>query len=58
MAEYYSRSVLRIAVAQIAQHLGWTAIQSTPLELLTDILERYLLETSKYAHRYSEQCKK
>lgn len=56
MAELYSRSLLRVAVAQIAQQLGWTSIQSTPLELLTDILERYVLETAKYTHRYSEQC--
>jgi transcription initiation factor TFIID subunit 3 len=54
MAVQYSRSLLRIAIAQICQHLGWTAIQSTPLELLTNVLERYVLELGRQSHRYSE----
>ena len=51
----YSRSLLRVVVAQVCQTLGWNGIQSTPLELLTDILERYLLEIGRTSHRYSEQ---
>lgn len=53
----YSRSVLRVSVAQICQNLGWNATQTSPLELLTDVLERYLEEIGKVCHRYSEQCK-
>ena len=56
MSQEYSRSVLRVAIAQLCQNLGWQAIQSTPMELLTDILERYLFELGKFSHRYSEQC--
>ena len=56
MSVDYSRGLLRIALAQICQSFGWEAVQSTPMELLTDILERYILNMGKYAHRYSEQC--
>ncbi|KAK7102595.1 transcription initiation factor TFIID subunit 3-like [Littorina saxatilis] len=53
--EEYSRSVLRVSVAQICQNLGWNATQTSPLELMTDVLERYLEEIAKISHRYSEQ---
>jgi transcription initiation factor TFIID subunit 3 len=57
MSEEYCRHVLRVAVAQICQQLGWHAVHTSPLEMLTDILERYVTELGKSAHRYSEQCK-
>ncbi len=57
MAQDYSRAVLRVAIAQLAQGLGWQAIQGTPMELLTDVLERYILSLGRSTHRYSEQCK-
>lgn len=53
----YCRSILRVSVAQICQNLGWNATQTSTLELLTDVLERYLLELGKVSHRYCEQCK-
>jgi len=56
MAMQYSRSLLRVAIAQICQQLGWTAIQSTPLELLTNVLERYVLELGRQSRCYSELC--
>lgn len=55
MAAEYSHQVLKVCVAQICQNLGWNSTQSTPLELLTDVLERYLLEVGKVTHRYAEQ---
>ncbi|KAK3602912.1 hypothetical protein CHS0354_039328 [Potamilus streckersoni] len=55
MAEKYSWSLLRVAVAQICQQLGWNSIHATPLELLTDVLERYLLQVARVTHRYAEQ---
>ncbi|KAK7490611.1 hypothetical protein BaRGS_00018214 [Batillaria attramentaria] len=51
----YCRSILRVSVAQICQNLGWNATQSSTLELLTDVLERYLQEVGKVSHRYCEQ---
>ena len=35
---------------------GGHSAQSTPLELLTDVLERYILQLGKVTHRYPEQC--
>ncbi|KAK3102352.1 hypothetical protein FSP39_010746 [Pinctada imbricata] len=55
MAEEYCRGVLRVCLAQISQNLGWHATQSTPLELLTDVLERYIVQLGNVTHRYSEQ---
>ena len=57
MAVEYSRGLLRIALAQMCQSLGWHAVHSTPMELLTDILERYLSQLAGTAHRYCNQCK-
>ena len=56
MTEQYSRHILRVALAQMCQSMGWNAVQSTPMELLTDVLERYMLQLGKYTHRYCEQC--
>lgn len=56
MSAEYSHQVLKICVAQLCQNLGWNSTQSTPLELLTDVLERYILEVGKVTHRYAEQC--
>lgn len=56
MSNEYCHQVLKVCVAQICQNLGWTSTQATPLEILTDILERYLLEVGKVTHRYTEQC--
>ena len=56
MATEYNRAVLRVGIAQLAQQLGWNAIQGSPMELLTDVLERYILSLGRTTHRYSEQC--
>lgn len=56
MSEEYCQSILRIALAQICQSVGWNAAQSTPLELLTDVMGRYMLQLAKVTHRYAEQC--
>ncbi|KAM4678225.1 transcription initiation factor TFIID subunit 3 isoform 2-T2 [Discoglossus pictus] len=54
MCESYSRSLLRVSVAQICQALGWDSVQLTACDLLTDILHRYLGQLCRGAHRYSE----
>ena len=56
MATEYCRAALRIAIAQWCQNLGWQAVQSTPLEMLTDILERHIIQMGRITHNYSEQC--
>lgn len=57
MAQEFNRKALTLVVAQICQTIGWHSINSTPLELLVDLLHRYLFEVGKNAHLYAEQCK-
>lgn len=57
MTEQYTNQVLKVVVAQICQAIGWHSIQSTPLELMVDILHRYLQQITKQTYRYAELCK-
>ncbi|XP_030072005.1 transcription initiation factor TFIID subunit 3 [Microcaecilia unicolor] len=54
MCESYSRSLLRVSVAQVCQALGWDSVQLTACDLLTDVLQRYLQQLARGCHRYSE----
>ncbi|KAK6488119.1 mRNAion initiation factor TFIID subunit 3-like [Huso huso] len=54
MCESYSRSLLRVSVAQICQALGWDSVQLTACDLLTDVLHRYIQQLARGCHRYSE----
>lgn len=56
MCESYARSLMRVAVAQLCQALGWDAVQLSACELLSDVLERYLQQLARGCHRYSELC--
>lgn len=53
----YVQQLSRIIVAQISQNIGWNSIQTIPLELMGDILHKYLHELTRQIHRYSELCK-
>ncbi|KAL9695729.1 hypothetical protein quinque_015014 [Culex quinquefasciatus] len=54
MSERYTHQLLKVVVAQVCQTIGWHSIQSTPLELLIDILDQYLRDITRLTHRYSE----
>lgn len=54
MSTEYSRSVLRMVVAQICQTIGWHSINSTPLEFMVDLMQEYILRISKLTHQYAE----
>ncbi|KOC58924.1 Transcription initiation factor TFIID subunit 3 [Habropoda laboriosa] len=54
MSTEYSRSVLRMVVAQICQTIGWHSINSTPLEFMVDLMQEYILQISKLTHQYAE----
>uniref|UniRef100_A0A8C5MSU4 Transcription initiation factor TFIID subunit 3 n=1 Tax=Leptobrachium leishanense TaxID=445787 RepID=A0A8C5MSU4_9ANUR len=54
MCESYTRSLLRVSVAQICQALGWDSVQLTACDLLTDVLHRYLQQLCRGSHRYSD----
>ncbi|XP_019558649.3 transcription initiation factor TFIID subunit 3 [Aedes albopictus] len=54
MSERYTHQLLKVVVAQICQTIGWHSIQSTPMELMIDILDQYLRDITKVTHRYAE----
>ncbi|XP_076172400.1 TBP-associated factor 3 isoform X1 [Ptiloglossa arizonensis] len=54
MSTEYSRSVLKMVVAQICQTIGWHSINSTPLEFMVDLMQEYILRISKLTHQYAE----
>jgi transcription initiation factor TFIID subunit 8 len=50
----YSRTLTRVSVAQLLQTVGFQAAQSTAIDILVEILERYICLISKSAHDYAE----
>ena len=56
MVDSYSRHAIRVSVAQICQLIGWTSIHSSPLEILTDILQEYIIKLAKIAGNYATLC--
>lgn len=57
MAEKYSSDLLRVVVAQIAQTIGYSNTQSAPVELLEDILHRFIQELARNLHSQTEHGK-
>jgi histone H3/H4 len=52
--DLYSRALVKIAVGQIMQTIGYQSAQSTAIEILAEILERYVMLLSKTARDYAE----
>lgn len=55
MSEAYAREILRRNVAQICQTIGWNGINSTPLDILVHVLEKYMCTLGTQANRYADQ---
>lgn len=55
MAEAFTKQTLKMVVSQVCQTIGWHAIQTSSLEVLVDVLHRYLEEIAKTAHLYADQ---
>ena len=49
--------VLRQVVGHCSHNIGWNGIHASSLDLLTEVLQKYLTEVGQSMHRYSEQCK-
>ena len=56
MSQKYRRQVLRAVVGHCGNTIGWNGIQSSSLDLLADVMERYIVEIGRHTHRYCEQC--
>ncbi|CAG9823175.1 unnamed protein product [Phaedon cochleariae] len=55
MSSEYARDHCKIAVGKILQTLGWHSINSTPLEVLTDIMSSYIQQISKLTNDYTNE---
>ncbi|XP_053615960.1 transcription initiation factor TFIID subunit 3 [Plodia interpunctella] len=55
MSEAYAREILRRNVAQICQTIGWNGINSTPMDIMVHVLEKYIQSLGTQASRYAEQ---
>ncbi|XP_066253840.1 transcription initiation factor TFIID subunit 3 [Euwallacea similis] len=55
MSAEYTRDHCKIAVAKILQTIGWHSINSTPLEVLTDILSSYITQIAKISNDYANE---
>ncbi|ALC48138.1 bip2 [Drosophila busckii] len=56
MTEKYSLELLRVVAAQISQTIGYSSTQSAPLELLQDILKRFIEELARDLHSQVEHA--
>lgn len=56
MSTRYSKELTRIVVAQICQTIGYHSAQSASLEVLQDILEKFLKEFTRDLRRQVEHC--
>uniref|UniRef100_A0A1B0G831 PHD-type domain-containing protein n=1 Tax=Glossina morsitans morsitans TaxID=37546 RepID=A0A1B0G831_GLOMM len=54
MSDLYIKELLRVAVAQICQTIGYNATQTASLELLQDILDKFLKEFTRDLRRQVE----
>ncbi|KAL1490723.1 hypothetical protein ABEB36_013372 [Hypothenemus hampei] len=55
MSAEFTRDHCKIAVAKILQTIGWHSINSTPLEVLTDILSGYITEIAKTTNEFASE---
>ncbi|XP_030379816.1 transcription initiation factor TFIID subunit 3 [Scaptodrosophila lebanonensis] len=56
MTDKYCADLLRIAVAQISQTIGYSSAQTAPLELLQDVLHKFLQEFARDLHSQTEHA--
>lgn len=50
----YARTLLKLSVSQMLQTIGFQTAQSTAMDILVEILERYIYLVSKTTHDFSE----
>ena len=54
MADDYARSIARVVVGQLAEQAGYESVQETAIDVLSELLLRYLEELSAGSHAYAE----
>ncbi len=56
MKQNYTTQVLRTVAAQVCQTIGWQSVTASSLEIMVEILDRYIKEICKTTHDYAELC--
>lgn len=54
MAEQYSRHVSKIVVSQLAETAGFHAVQESAVDVLADLMLRYIAQLGSASHSYAE----
>jgi transcription initiation factor TFIID subunit 8 len=54
MAEDFSRHIARVVASQVAEASGFDACQDSAIEILGDLLMRYLATVCSGSHSYAE----
>lgn len=54
MADRYSHQIARIAVAQMAETTGFDSVQESAVEVLADLMLRYVAQLASASHSYAE----
>ena len=54
MADAFAKKVMRDAVGALCKDIGWDGTATTAVDILSDVLRRYLLQLAKASHNYAE----
>lgn len=54
MAEEYSRHVSKIVISQLAETAGFQAVQESAVDILADLMLRYIAQLGSASHSYAE----
>lgn len=54
MAEQYSRHVSKIVVSQLSETAGFHAVQESAVDVLADLMLRYVAQLGSASHSYAE----
>ena len=54
MGDEYARAVSRVVAGQLTENAGYEAAQDSAVEILSELLMRYISEVAAGAHSYAE----
>ena len=54
----FKRELLKKSVAELCKRAGWESITSRVVEVLVEIMEKYILKLSVTTKAFSELCKR
>lgn len=54
MADDYARSVARVASAQLSELAGYESVQESAVEVLSELMIKYITELATRSHDYAE----